>query len=60
VSACMAEKVFVYTHGRFPADVDRCALEEVGGRFTAEGAGFPALVRALVESPAFRTRRAPQ
>jgi hypothetical protein len=57
LAPCIAEKMFVYTQGRFPQEKDRCALDEVGRRFADEGFRFPALARALVTSPAFRLRR---
>lgn len=60
LAACVAEKAFVYTQGRFPGDADHCMLESVGARFAASGYGFPSLISALVQSPSFRTRRAPQ
>jgi hypothetical protein len=60
LAPCIADKMFVYTQGRFPQDQDRCALEQVGRSFAEEGFRFPALARALVTSPAFRLRRAGQ
>ena len=60
LAPCIAEKMFVYTQGRFPEDRDRCALEEIGKSFAEDGFRFPALARALVMSPAFRLRRAGQ
>ncbi len=60
LASCMAEKAFVYTQGRFPGPEDRCALEAVGKRFADGGFAFPTLLAALVQSPSFRLRRAPQ
>jgi hypothetical protein len=60
LASCVAEKAFVYTQGRFPADADHCMLESVGQRFAASGYGFPSLIAALVQAPSFRMRRAPK
>lgn len=60
IAACMAEKVFIYAHGRFPTAQDECGLEAVGARFAERGHSFKGLLQAMVEAPAFRVRRAPQ
>lgn len=59
VSTCLAEKLFVYMNGRAPASDDRCTLDGAEQTFSAGGQGFRSLVSGLVESPAFRLRRAP-
>lgn len=59
LGACIAEKVFVYTQGRFPAEQDHCAVQRAGARFAEDGFRFAALLQALVEAPEFRVRRAP-
>ncbi len=59
LGSCIAEKAFVYTQGRFPEDVDRCALDAVAQRFAADGFSFGSLLAGLIESPTFRLRRAP-
>jgi hypothetical protein len=60
IAACMAEKVFVYAHGRFPSAQDTCGLEAIGQRFAERGHNFKGLLSAMVEAPAFRVRRAPE
>jgi hypothetical protein len=60
VSACMAGRTFLYTHGREPVGQDSCAIESAAGSFIAEGHSFRSMLRATVEAPAFRTRRAPE
>jgi hypothetical protein len=60
VSACMAGRTFLYTHGREAIGQDSCAIESSAGAFIAEGHSFRSLLRATVEAPAFRTRRAPE
>ena len=59
VSACLAEKVFLYMNGRDPETDDHCTVESAEESFSAAGQGFRSLVSGLVESPAFRLRRAP-
>jgi len=59
VAACLAEKLFIYTHGREPDDADACALEAARARFAATDGRLPSILAAFVESPAFRVRRAP-
>jgi hypothetical protein len=59
VGHCLAEKVFIYTHGRKPSAADACALAMARQRFAESGGRFGAILAAFVESPAFRLRRAP-
>jgi hypothetical protein len=58
VSACLTNKLFVYTAGRAPAAADACAVESATGTFVAENHRFTALIEGLVTAPAFRLRRA--
>jgi hypothetical protein len=57
VNACLAEKLFIYTHGREPEDADACALEAARVRFEQTDGKLPSILAAFVESPAFRLRR---
>ena len=59
VPACLAARTFLYVHGREPNGPDACAVERASRGFVASGYGFPALIRSLVEAPAFRLRRPP-
>jgi hypothetical protein len=59
VSACIAEKLFIYTHGREPEAADACALEAARARFAQTDGKLPSILAAFVESPAFRLRRSP-
>jgi hypothetical protein len=56
-SACVAQKLFVYTHGREPGAADECTLALTRERFAQSGGRFAALLAALAESPAFGLRR---
>ena len=58
VSACLATKVFVYAEGRDPVRADTCALESASKTFADNGNSFSAMLRGLVASSTFRTRRA--
>ena len=58
VSACLANKVFIYAEGRDPEDADACQLESASKAFADNGNSFSAMLRGMVTSPAFRTRRA--
>jgi len=57
VNACIAEKLFIYTHGREPEPADDCALEAARVRFEQTDGKLPSILAAFVESPAFRIRR---
>jgi hypothetical protein len=59
VSACLASRVFLYVHGRTPNGADGCAVERASRGFVDANYGFPALLRGLIEAPAFRLRRPP-
>lgn len=59
VPSCLASKVFIYVNGREAGPADTCALEAASNAFTQSISSFPALVKGLVESPAFRLRRVP-
>jgi hypothetical protein len=60
VASCMAEKLFVYTQGRFPAQGDQCSVTAASQQFSAENHRFASLVEGIVTAPAFRLRKAPQ
>ncbi|MFZ4738650.1 MAG: DUF1592 domain-containing protein [Bradymonadia bacterium] len=54
---CMVEQLFTFAVGRAPDLADLCALDEVEARFAADGHRFRALIKHLVQSPSFRSRR---
>jgi hypothetical protein len=58
LSSCLATKVFTYAEGRDPLRADTCELESATKAFADGGNSFPAMLRGLVSSAAFRTRRA--
>jgi hypothetical protein len=58
VAACLTQRVFLYANGREPTRADSCAVEAATTAFSG-GHDFRALLRGLVETPAFRLRRAP-
>jgi hypothetical protein len=58
VSACLATKVFLYAEGRDPVRADTCALESASKAFAENGNNFSAMLRGLVTSSTFRSRRA--
>ncbi len=58
VSSCLATKVFIYAEGRDPVRADTCELESASKTFADNGNSFSAMLRGLVASPAFRSRRA--
>jgi 8-oxo-dGTP pyrophosphatase MutT (NUDIX family) len=51
------EQLFTFAVGRAPDLADLCALDEVEARFAADGHRFRALIKHLVQSPSFRSRR---
>jgi hypothetical protein len=59
VPACLAARTFLYVHGRSPNGPDGCAIERASRDFVDANYGFPALLRGLIEAPAFRLRRPP-
>jgi hypothetical protein len=59
VSACLAQRAFLYVHGRVPNGPDGCAIERASTGFVDANHTFPALLRGLIEAPAFRLRRPP-
>jgi hypothetical protein len=58
VQACLASKVFLYANGREPTSADTCAVQAASESFASNGQTFPALLKGLVATPAFRMRRA--
>lgn len=60
VPACLTERAYLYVNGRPPTRVDECAVEGITTGFETEGHTFPGLLEAVVTSPAFRLRRAPE
>lgn len=60
LAACVAKKLFIYTQGREPVAEDRCVIDAAAEAFTREGNQFRAYLTAIVESPTFRQRRAPE
>jgi hypothetical protein len=59
VPACLAARTFLYVHGRVPNGPDGCAIERASQGFVDSNYAFPALLRGLIEAPAFRLRRPP-
>ncbi|WP_234023545.1 DUF1592 domain-containing protein [Sorangium cellulosum] len=60
LASCIAEKLFIYTQGREPEDEDQCAIDAAAKGFSLDGNRFRSLLTNLVQSPAFRLRRAPE
>ncbi|WP_433931908.1 DUF1592 domain-containing protein [Sorangium cellulosum] len=60
LAACVAEKLFIYTQGREPASEDRCAIDAAAEGFAQDGNRFRSFLTTIVQSPAFRLRRAPE
>ncbi|MGK4003759.1 DUF1592 domain-containing protein [Sorangium sp. So ce1036] len=60
LAACVAKKLFIYTQGREPAAEDLCAIDAAAEAFALEGNRFRAYLTAIVQSPSFRLRRAPE
>jgi hypothetical protein len=56
-AACLAEKLFIYTHGREPEPADACVLQAAREKFAETDGSLPSILAAFVESPAFRMRR---
>lgn len=59
VTSCISSRAFLYVNGRMPDTLDACAVSQATNRFASNDYGFTTLLASLVESPAFRTRRAP-
>jgi hypothetical protein len=59
IPACVADRAFIYVHGRMPGAADACTVAFVSQAFTGGGQTFPALVAGLVDAPGFRLRRPP-
>ena len=59
VPACVASRAFLYVHGRAPNGPDGCAVERASRGFVNGNYAFPALLKGLIEAPAFRLRRPP-
>ena len=58
LQSCLTTKAFLYVSGREAAAADSCAVAKASEAFASNGNGFPALLKGLVEAPAFRLRRA--
>jgi len=58
VHKCLATNWFRYALGRMETPLDSCAIDNVVSRFQAAELRIPELLLALVESDAFRVRRA--
>jgi hypothetical protein len=59
VSACLSNRIFVYTQGREPERNDACGVEGASQAFAGSGNNFASMLRGLVTAPTFRVRRAP-
>jgi hypothetical protein len=56
VSDCLANQWFRYVFGRDPLPTDDCTLQQLKGAFVRDGRSLDALLRATVETDAFRNR----
>lgn len=56
---CLSERTFLYAHGRHPEVADSCTSTQASAAFTDEGGSFTSIIKSLVRSPSFRSRRAP-
>lgn len=54
---CFAEKIYIYGLGRAPAPENNPELEAITARYSADGGSFSDLIRALVLSESFRSRK---
>ncbi len=59
VATCLAEKAFIYLHGRAPEPADACELENASASFAKGGYRFRELLEGMLSAPSFRLRRAP-
>jgi hypothetical protein len=59
VTACMADKAFLYVNGHEATTDDLCSIDSATRAFAAGNHSFTALVKGLIEAPEFRLRRAP-
>ncbi len=59
VPSCIAERAFLYVHGREPNASDVCAVQRIASEFKTTGHAFRSLVGEVVKGPEFRLRRAP-
>jgi hypothetical protein len=56
VSDCLVKQWFRYVFGRDPLPTDDCTLQQLKTNFERNGRSLDALLRATVETDAFRTR----
>jgi hypothetical protein len=56
VSNCLVKQWFRYVFGRDPLPTDDCTLQQLKGAFVRNGRSLDSLLRATVETEAFRTR----
>jgi hypothetical protein len=59
VAECLSERAFLYIYGRDAATADACTLGHGAEAFEASSHGFTALLKGLIDAPAFRLRRVP-
>ena len=59
VAQCLAQRTFLYAHGREPERRDRCTVEAARDAFVASGYDYRVLVSELLDSSALTMRRAP-
>jgi hypothetical protein len=57
VQRCVANQWFRYALGRVEADADECTLADLYKQFDASGHDIRALLKSIVLSPAFRSKR---
>lgn len=57
VASCLVEQIFRFAHGRRPVPADACTLASLDEAFTRSGHDLRAVLRALVTSDRFSTRR---
>jgi hypothetical protein len=56
VTDCLVQQWFRYAFGRDPLPTDDCTLQQLKANFLRNGRSLDALLRATVETDAFRTR----
>ena len=54
---CVVETLFTYALGRPPSEAEHPFIESIAESFATGGAAFPELIKLLVTSEPFRTRR---
>ncbi len=55
---CVVEKLFTYALGRPIADTEHSFIEDIADAYAQSGSSFPELIKLIVTSEPFRTKRA--